>query len=81
MSKIKNMKELREIMLNAIDDFEQGKIDSTQLGVLSKATESIISGLKSEMQYALLTNQEPRISFYGEGSGIFLDKKEVKKLL
>lgn len=72
---------LREKMLKAIEDFEEGKIDSVQLNVLAKASDSIISGLKSEMQYAILTNQQPYIAFYGEGSGKILDKKELKKLL
>lgn len=80
MSKIVNMQMLRERMLQAFDDFEKGKIDFTHLSVLAKASETIISGLKSEMQYAILTQQQPSISFYGKGSGIPLEKKEVKLL-
>lgn len=75
------MKQLREKLLKAIEDFEEGKIDSSQLGVLAKATESIVSSLKSEMQYAILTNQQPNIPFYGQGSGISLEHKVTKKLL
>jgi len=81
MSKITRMQALRERMLKAIEDFEDGKIDSSQLAALSKATESIISGLRSEMQYAVLTNQKPCISFFGEGSGIALEKNEIKRLI
>jgi hypothetical protein len=75
------MRILRDRMLKAFQEFEEGKIDFTHLAALSKASDSIINGLKSEMQYAILTNQQPQIPFYGEGSGISLDKKDIKKLL
>jgi len=75
------MKILRDKMLQAFEDFEDGKIDFSHLSTLSKASDSIISGLKSEMQYAILTNQKPNIPFYGEGSGIPLDNVITKKLL
>jgi hypothetical protein len=32
------------------------------------------------MQYAILTNQQPSIPFYGKESGKLLDAKTVKKL-
>ena len=81
MTRITSMKELREKLLKAIEDFEDCKIDSIHLTTLSKACEAIVSGLKSEMQYAILTNSEPNIPFFGE-----LDRKGImhklpKKLL
>jgi len=81
MSKIKDMNALREKMLHVFDDLESGKIDIPHASTMAKLSETIISGLKSEMQYAILTNQQPSIPFYGEGSGILLEKKDIKKLL
>lgn len=75
------MRMLRDRMLKAFQDFEEGNIDFTHLSTLSKASDSIVAGLKSEMQYAILTNQQPSIPFFGEGSGIMLNKKDIKKLL
>lgn len=81
MSKITSMKLLRDRVLQAIDDLEDGKIDISETSCLAKLSETVISGLRSEMQYAILTQQQPEIPFFGEGSGIFLDKKDIKKLL
>lgn len=81
MAKIKTMVQLRETVIKALEDLEEGKIDITQAAAIAKLSETIVSGLKSEMQYAILTNQKPVIAFYGEQSGIALDKKDIKKLL
>ena len=80
MTKITNMTMLRNKVLKTIEDLENGKIDINEAGVIAKLSETVISGLKSEMQYALITNQEPNIPFYGEGTGVFLDKKDIKKI-
>lgn len=80
MSKIANMKQLRDRVLQALDDLEEGKIDISQASTIAKLSETVISGLKSEMQYAVLTNSEPHIPFYGEPSGKTLDGRVVKKL-
>lgn len=81
MTNITNMKTLRQKMLKAFDAFENGEIDHNHLTTLAKANEAIISGLKAEMQYAILTKQQPYIEFFGEGSGITLEEKDIKKLL
>lgn len=81
MSKITSMKQLRDRVLQSIEDLEDGKIELAEAATIAKLSETVISGLKSEMQYAILTNQEPCIPFYGEGSGKVLENKGVKKLL
>lgn len=81
MSTIKNIKELRGRVLKAFDDLEKGKIDIAEAASIAKMSETVISGLKSEMQYCVLTNQKPDIDFYGKQSGIPLDDTRVKKLL
>lgn len=80
MANIKNMNQLREAVLKAFDDLRDGKITISEAATISKLSETVISGLKSEMQYALLTQQQPYIPFYGEQTGKFLDKKEVMRL-
>ena len=81
MSKITSMKQLRDKVLQAIEDLEDGKIELNEASTIAKLSETVISGLKSEMQYAILTNQEPAIAFYGEGSGKLLEKKDLKRLI
>jgi hypothetical protein len=82
MSKIKSMKQLREKVLQAIDDLESGKIEMSEAFAIAKMSETIVSGLRSEMQYAILTNNKPEIEFYGKMSGKPLDSssKDIKKI-
>jgi hypothetical protein len=81
MSTIKTIQELRNKVLQAFMDLEDGKIDISQASTLAKLSETIISGLKSEMQYSILTNQKPEIPFFNQKSGIALEKTEFKKLI
>lgn len=80
MAKIRSMSQLRERVLQTIDDLEDGKIELNEASTIAKLSETVISGLRSEMQYAILTHQEPYIPFYGQGSGKLLEGKDVKKL-
>ena len=81
MARISTMKQLREKVLQTIDDLEDGKIELAEASTIAKLSETIISGLKSEMQYSVLTNSEPCIPFYGEMSGKELDARVIKKLV
>lgn len=81
MPKITNMKQLRDRVLQAIDDLEEGKIEINEASTIAKLSETVISGLKSELQYAILTNSKPNIPFYGEPSGELLEGKLIKKLI
>lgn len=81
MPKIINMQQLRNRVLQSIDDLEDGKIEINEAATIAKLSETIVSGLKSEMQYAILTNSEPHIPFYGEPSGKVLEANIIKKLL
>jgi len=73
---------MRDRLLRAFEDLENGKIDIEDAITLSKLSDSVISGLKSEMQYAILTNQQPNIPFYGKQSGIELQHdQKIKKIL
>ena len=75
------MQELRAEVLDAFERLKNGEVDIQYASTLAKLSETVVSGLKSEMQYAILTGQQPRITFYGEGSGIALEDNKMKKLL
>lgn len=76
-----NIKELRDRVLQAFSDLEEGKIDIAQATTIAKLNETIISGLKSEMQYSILTGQTPIIPFYNLETDVSIDYKKTKKLL
>ena len=80
MADIKNIQDLRKRVLEAFSQLENDEIDIHKAACLAKMSETIVSGLKSEMQYAILTGQKPSIEFYGEGSGIPLDNLKSIKL-
>lgn len=80
MSSIKTMKDLRARVLKAFDDLENGEIDINEASCIAKLSDTVISGLKSEMQYAILTNQKPCIPFYGDTSGVVLDGQLIKSI-
>jgi len=64
MVKINNMRELREKVLSSLEELEKGTIDIAELTTIAKISETIVAGLKSEMQYSILTNRIPNIKFY-----------------
>lgn len=80
MSKVNSIKDLRNKVLEAMSDLESGKITIQEALTISKLSDSIMSTLKSEMQYSVLINRQPSISFYGDDSGIELKGHVIKKI-
>lgn len=58
------MQELRGAVIDAFEQLRDGKMDITRAVAMAKLADTVVAGLKSEMQYAVLTNQEPYIPFY-----------------
>lgn len=81
MTKIKDIVQLRDTVLQAIEDLKSGKIELAEASTIAKLSETVISGLKSEIQYSILIGKQPKIAFYGKDSGIALDTDKIKKLL
>lgn len=61
--KIKNVDDLRDHILNVMNKLSQGEIDVAEAGINAKLSETVISGLKVQMEYARLTESKPHISF------------------
>jgi hypothetical protein len=80
MSEMNSMIQMRNRMLKVFEDVDSGEIDIQQATCLAKLSETIVSGLRAEMQYAVLTNQQPYIPFFGEGSGKVIDVKSIKEI-
>jgi hypothetical protein len=78
-TKITNITQLRNRLLKVFEDLEDGNIDMAQAATFAKLNETIVSGLKSEMQYAILTNATPFIPFF-ENNNYLIEPDETKLL-
>ncbi len=65
-AKIKNIDQLRDKVLEAFDQLSAGQIDTQEAGVIAKLSETIISGIKTQMDYARLTGSQPVLPFLGK---------------
>jgi len=61
MSKTPSLNQLSDKLALAMNKLEDGELTVEQCLALSKMHDSIINGLKTQMQYATLTNQIPVI--------------------
>jgi hypothetical protein len=60
---IKNIEELRKHAAMTLEKLEKGKIDNSQAAVNAKLYESIVSSLKTELEYHKMLKQMPEIEF------------------
>lgn len=75
------MSQLRERMLHVFEEMSEGNFDLDEGSIMSKISETIISGLKVELQYAHLTNAVPHIPFLENGNGEAIKISPNSKLL
>ncbi len=83
--KIKNITLLRDHALETLEKLASGKIDVDEAGVTGKLCESVMSTIKSQLEYAKMLNREPNIPFLGDLSKqprlIEMTPEKEKKLL
>ena len=63
MTKIKTMEQLRDHALETLEKLSRGDIDTDEAGVYSKLCESVISTVKTQLEYARMIQEEPIIPF------------------
>ena len=63
MAKIKNAEQLRDYLLDSLEQVEKGKIDIQDLSIISKTSETIMSGIKTQLAYAHMRGEKPIIPF------------------
>lgn len=82
MSSIKNISQLREQALNAIELLSKGEIDVNQASTIGNLCEDVVMTIKSELEYARMIGQEPNIEFmkYNKVDKIQIEKDDVKSL-
>lgn len=69
MANIKNLDDLRRHAIETLTRLEKREIDVSQAGVTAKLYESIMSSLKTELEYHKMLDQRPCIPFI-EGAEI-----------
>lgn len=74
---MKNIEELRGHAIDTLKKLESKKIDMAEAGVTAKLYESVISSLKTEMEYHKMLGQSPRIKFL---EGAVIDIASQKKI-
>ncbi len=87
MAKVKNITELRDFGLEILEKLAENKIDTTEAGVSGKIIETVISSIKTQIEYHRLLGQEPEIPFMSQGvnqklisgSGVALKKIDYSK--
>lgn len=76
--KIKNIEQLREYVLEALEKLSDSKIDATEAGVIAKSAETIMSSLKLQLNYSGMLGDIPNIKFLQDchqGKPVLLGEK------
>lgn len=63
--KIKSIEGLRDYVLETFQKLSDGKIDISEASTIAKLSETVISGIKTQLEYARLTESMPHIPFLG----------------
>lgn len=80
MSKITNVTELRDDLLNAYDMLKSDPKRHNQVKELSNTAGKILASLKIELEYAGLRGEIPNIPFIGTGTPMALKIASTKRL-
>lgn len=75
--KINSIEDLRNHAISTLEKLESKKIDMAEAGVTAKLYESLISSLKTEMEYHKMLGHLPTIRFL---EGAAYEIKKEKKL-
>ncbi len=79
--KIKSIDDLREYILDVMNDLKNKNIELDHASVAAKLSETVISGLKTQLEYARLLESAPKIEFMGNCTAIKDVTPSQKKLL
>lgn len=72
-----NIEDLRNHAIETLKKLETKKIDMAEAGVTAKLYESLMSSLKTEMEYHKMLGHLPQIKFL---EGAAFELKETKKI-
>lgn len=81
MKKLNNLDDLRNMVLDTIEKLSENKIDIHEAGILAKLSETVISGLKTQIEYAKLIDNQPSIPFIDNCARVIEGNKIENNLL
>lgn len=73
MSDIKNITQLRDFALDALTKLKNREIEVAEAGVTGKLCETVISTIKSQLEYAKMLQEEPQIPFMQTDDGKMIE--------
>lgn len=79
----KNIKELRDVALQALTELRNREIDTTEALAVGKVCDTVLGTIKSEYEYARATGQEPNVPFMhvDNSNQLALEAKNPRKQL
>ncbi len=77
---MKNIEELRNHAIATLEKLEHKEIDMAEAGVTAKLYESLMSSLKTEMEYHKMLGHLPKIKFLEGAAYAVKEEKQVKNL-
>lgn len=80
MPKPKDITQLRDELLDAFEMVKQDPRRALQVKEMSNAAGKIIGTLKTQLEYALMRQEEPDIAFMGQSSRRPLKNGAVKQI-
>lgn len=75
MKEIKNIEDLRHHAIQTLKKLEKKEINTTEAGITAKLYESIISSVKTELEFNRMLEKEPDIPFLEYKKTIDVTKK------
>lgn len=78
MSSIKHIDDLREKVLDIFEELDLTDPDIQKAGIAAKLSETVILGLKTQLEYSRLLGIEPNIPFLEGTNKQIINKKLLK---
>lgn len=80
MSKIKNIRDLRDHALQTLEDLKSDKISIQQAATNGALYSSVISTIKAQLDYAKAIDEPPKIEFMNAGPIYEIEQSKMKSL-
>lgn len=69
MAKIDSIEALRDHAIDTLQKLANQQIDAQEAAVTGKLCDSVISTIKTQLEYARMLSEEPKIAFMGDSHG------------
>lgn len=81
MAKINDIEGLRDHLLETLEKLDKRKIELEEASIVAKLAEGVVSGLKTQLEYARLNNSSPLIPFLAKSTRMIKNTNNKPKLI